>query len=245
MRFIQGLSSYLGVYLILALISSCSLAQDKTKVLDVKAFQTGIEKDTKETILDVRSPEEFQGGYIEGAINNNWNASDFKDKCKTLDKVNPVYVYCLSGSRSHKAAEYLRKNGYAKVYELDGGLLKWRAENYKEIVLVKADGMSIDDFNQQIAGTENVLIDFYAEWCAPCKKMKPDIEAIELLQPSKLKVIRINIDKNKLISKHLGIDALPVLQLYKNNVLVWTGVGYKDKETILKNIKEHCPTLLP
>jgi rhodanese-related sulfurtransferase len=106
------------------LVTSGAFAQDK-KTVASNEFEKGI-ADKNAIIIDVRRPEEFKSGHIKGAINANWqNLDEFTAKTATLDKSKPVYVYCLGGVRSDKAADFLLKNGFKQVTGLDGGIKAW------------------------------------------------------------------------------------------------------------------------
>lgn len=77
------------------------------------------------TLVDVRTPREFKGGYIPGAINIDYFSSDFKQKMSELDKTKPVYVYCRSGNKSGKSMLILQELGFKEVYNLIGGYSRW------------------------------------------------------------------------------------------------------------------------
>ncbi|MFZ9980912.1 MAG: rhodanese-like domain-containing protein [Cyclobacteriaceae bacterium] len=77
-------------------------------------------------ILDVRTPEEFSEDHLAGAINMDVNSPDFEKLSAKLDKKKPVYVYCLGGVRSKKAAGILKRNGYQAV-SMSGGIKAWKS----------------------------------------------------------------------------------------------------------------------
>ena len=79
-------------------------------------------------LLDVRTPEEYNGGFIAGARNLDYFGSGFEKELLAFDKEKPVYVYCASGGRSEAAAEDLIKNGLKQVYNLAGGIEAWRTQ---------------------------------------------------------------------------------------------------------------------
>ena len=79
-------------------------------------------------LLDVRTPEEYAGGFIEGARNLDYFGSDFEKELAKFNKEIPVYVYCASGGRSEAAAEDLIKKSLKKVYNLAGGIEAWQDE---------------------------------------------------------------------------------------------------------------------
>ncbi|MBI2280981.1 MAG: rhodanese-like domain-containing protein [Bacteroidetes bacterium] len=83
------------------------------------------------TILDVRTPEEWAEGTIEGATKINYHDDNFEQQVEKLDKETPVYVYCKSGGRSSSAADILEKKGFKKVYNLDGGITSWKENGFE------------------------------------------------------------------------------------------------------------------
>ena len=91
-------------------------------------------------------------------------------------------------------------------------------------------------FNDIINGNDLVLVDFYADWCAPCKKMAPSLSEIQKEMGAKVEVVKINADQNKTLVKSLNVSALPTLMLYKNKKLIWTNSGYLSKEDIVKRL---------
>ena len=93
------------------------------------------------------------------------------------------------------------------------------------------------DFDKLLAGDKIVLVDFYADWCAPCKKMKPYLDEIATEMDSTVTVIRINADDHKQLCQDLKIDGLPVLQVYKNKSLSWTNVGFIEKAEVVKQLQ--------
>lgn len=76
-------------------------------------------------LVDVRTPKEYKISHLKGAQNICVTSDDFEEKVKTLDKNEPVYVYCKIGGRSAKAAKQLKEMGFTKIYDMDGGILLW------------------------------------------------------------------------------------------------------------------------
>ena len=77
------------------------------------------------TVLDVRTPEEFAEGHIEGAVNVDFKAEDFAGQAAKLDKSKPYLVHCRSGKRSTASLEVFKELGFSQIYHLDGGYLAW------------------------------------------------------------------------------------------------------------------------
>ena len=92
--------------------------------VDVDAFADRIaERDV--VLLDVRTPEEYAAGHLEGATNLPLAADDFRDRVAELDPDTAYAVYCRTGVRSQQAMEIMRKAGIEAVYDLDGGITAW------------------------------------------------------------------------------------------------------------------------
>lgn len=219
----------------------CVNGQTKSSVnynLSAIEFSNKIKDLNQAPVIDVRTPEEFSKGHLIDALNFNWNGQYFDQQIANLDKSKPVFVYCLSGGRSSSAAKKMRSSGFTTVYELDGGIMKWRGANLPEANDNKtvSKGMTMQQYNDLLNSGKFVLIDFYADWCAPCKKMKPYLEEISKDMASTVEVIRINADDNQSLCKELKIDALPVLQLYKDKKMIWNHTGFIEKSGVVKQL---------
>jgi thioredoxin len=97
--------------------------------------------------------------------------------------------------------------------------------------------MTQADFTKLTNSNKIVLVDFYADWCGPCKKMKPYLEEISKDMADKVEVVRINSDDNQELCKLLNIDALPTLHVYKKNKMTWSNVGFIEKAEVVKQLK--------
>lgn len=79
-------------------------------------------------LVDVRTPKEFQEGHIEGFQNIDFMSETFQEDIEKLDKTKPVIVYCKSGNRSGKSCKIMKEKGFVKIYDLEGGIEKWKYE---------------------------------------------------------------------------------------------------------------------
>ncbi len=82
-------------------------------------------------LIDIRTPNEFAAGYIEGARLIDYYNADFMEKMSKLDKNKDLYIYCRSGNRSGTASKKLGSMGFPKVYDLAGGIIQWNRNNMK------------------------------------------------------------------------------------------------------------------
>ena len=208
--------------------------------ISVDEFEKKINSGQNTQLIDVRTPEEYNNGFVKGAKNIDWNGTSFENEIKKLDKEEAVYVYCLSGGRSDAAASKMKELGFKEVYDMQGGMMAWNNAG-KAIVTtnsgIENPGMSLDDYTKQITSQKLVLVDFNAPWCAPCKKMAPMLEEIALEKQNKLSFIKINADENKQLARSLKITDLPVLMIYKNGKIVWQKIGLTEKAELLKAVE--------
>ena len=120
------------------------------------------------------------------------------------------------------------------------GMMQWRNARLPETTdnKIVSQGMSQADFDKLLQSDKLVLVDFYAEWCAPCKKMKPSLDEISQEMATKVVVIRIDADANPALCANLKIAALPVIQIYKKQKLSWNSVGFIDKATMISELEK-------
>ncbi|MEI6555232.1 MAG: thioredoxin domain-containing protein [Paludibacter sp.] len=230
---------------LLAVISiSANLQAQTATSLDAASFAAKMKQLPNAQLIDVRTPGEFAQGHITNAKNVDINSSDFQQRVVKLDKNKPVLLYCLSGGRSSNAMNVLSSMGFKEIYNLSGGMMRWRAANMPETTDNASSkpasvGMTMAQYQALLNSNKLVLVDFYADWCSPCQKMKPYLEEISKDMKAKVVVVRIDADANKTLAKELKVDALPVLMLYKAKKIVWSNKGYISKEELIKKLKSN------
>ncbi len=79
-------------------------------------------------ILDVRTPEEFLGEYVESAVNLDYNSDTFRNDLDKLDKNKTYLIYCRSGGRSENALNIMKELDFREAYNMLGGIIKWKSE---------------------------------------------------------------------------------------------------------------------
>ena len=81
-------------------------------------------------LVDIRTPEERKEGFIANSQNIDYLSPSFEQDLEKLDKSKPVIVYCKSGNRNAKCAEKMKDAGFVKIYDLDGGMAKWKFKGF-------------------------------------------------------------------------------------------------------------------
>jgi thioredoxin 1 len=85
-----------------------------------------------------------------------------------------------------------------------------------------------------LKSSEPVVVDFWAEWCGPCRMIAPSLEEIATEMKGKVKVAKLNIDENPAVAGKLGIRSIPTLMLFKNGKLASQKVGAAPKGELVK-----------
>ncbi|MFN8278076.1 MAG: thioredoxin domain-containing protein [Chitinophagales bacterium] len=226
-------------FLVAFVLISCN-GSSQSKLMSVEEFDKKLSATSGAQLVDVRTPEEYAERHLANAANLNFNADDFIEKIEKLDKAKPVFVYCLSGGRSHKAAALMTKKGFKEVYEMDGGILAW-SDSKKPLTeaTVKQEGMNIEDYLKQITSDKLVLVDFNAVWCGPCKLLKPILAKVEKKNTSKLEVVAIDVDQNPALANDMHIRNIPLLIMYKKGKEVWRSTGLVEEGTIQEQVDKN------
>jgi thioredoxin len=211
------------------------------ETITAPVFQERLNMSRDAQVLDVRTPEEFNGGHLSNAVNINIYDADFMDRAGKLDKSKPVFVYCLGGGRSAEAAARLSAAGFQDVYNLKGGITAWRNADLPlegaPQQTVAGDSFTPSDLQLAIQQFPALVIDYYAPWCGPCKRMEPSIATLTKEFAGKVKILRVNTDEARQLTRVLGIESIPSFGVYKNGREIQRVVGYQTEEQLREIVK--------
>ncbi|SDR72483.1 thioredoxin [Gillisia sp. Hel1_33_143] len=95
------------------------------------------------------------------------------------------------------------------------------------------------NFHDIIQDDKPVLIDFYADWCGPCKMLGPILKDAKATLGDDIKIVKIDVDKNQELASKYQVRGVPTMILFKNGKQLWRQSGVLQKDEIIKIIKSH------
>lgn len=95
--------------------------------------------------------------------------------------------------------------------------------------------MEVKNFQEDVLeATLPVLVDFYADWCGPCKMVAPVLEELEAEYGDKLKIVKINVDKETELAQQFRVVSIPTMMVFENGELRDSFMGYRSKEELVE-----------
>ncbi len=194
--------------IILSLTATLASAEDLTPA----QFKNQLEAQHG-LVLDVRTPGEVARGKLPGASVIDFNAPKFEQRVSLIARDKPVFVYCAKGGRSAQAAALMTKLGFTRVYNLSGGIGAWSAEGLPlenaTAPVSSGEGLTPEAFDALIKKEKRVLVDFQTQWCTPCQKMGPIVDALK-----SVKVLKVDLDASEALAAREKVQGVPVFVLY-------------------------------
>ena len=96
----------------------------------------------------------------------------------------------------------------------------------------------MSSFQDLIKGEKPILVDFYADWCAPCKAMNPILKSVKNKMGDQIKILKINVDKNQAVADKFNVRGIPTLILFQSNEIKWKKSGLLDENMLLEELKK-------
>ena len=95
-------------------------------------------------------------------------------------------------------------------------------------------------FQNIIKSSRPVLVDFYADWCGPCKQVPAILQEVKNDLKEKVRIIKVNVDRNPFIASKYQIKSIPTLIIFQDGVPKWTGVGVRHVNELKEVLKHIC-----
>ncbi len=95
----------------------------------------------------------------------------------------------------------------------------------------------METFSKILKDEKPVLVDFFAEWCGPCKTMAPELKKFADTHKEKVRVLKVDIDKNRATAEQFNIQGVPTLMLFKNGKVLWRQSGAMNSKQLSDIIK--------
>src|SRR5271154_5498530 len=97
------------------------------------------------------------------------------------------------------------------------------------------------DFESEVLKSDKlVVVDFWAEWCGPCKMIAPLLDEIAGEQPDKVKIVKVNVDEEQSLAQKFNISSIPTLLFFKNGQIKEQIVGLTTKKVLVEKIAAHA-----
>src|SRR5436305_12644774 len=98
----------------------------------------------------------------------------------------------------------------------------------------------MESFAQLIQSPQPILVDFFATWCGPCKAMEPVIKDVAKTVEGKVRVVKVDIDRQQQIARQYNVNAVPTFMIFKNGKIIWRHPGMIDKSSLLKMLTQNA-----
>lgn len=225
-------------------LAACNAGTSQS-LLDIDKFETKLNASPNAQVVDVRTPDEFDGGHLVNASNINIDDAAFATKLGKLDKTKPTFVYCLAGGRSATAVKKMKEMGFTELYDMKGGFRSWSGagkpvETGKGVIAPaekKITGMTKADLEKLLTGKRYAIVDFSAKWCGPCKVLAPVLDKIGKEMGDQVFIIKIDTDENPIVSDEFSIESLPTIMYFNGTKVIGKTLGWRGEPALRADVE--------
>ena len=98
---------------------------------------------------------------------------------------------------------------------------------------------NVETFGTIIKGETPVLVDFFATWCGPCKMMQPILEQVHARLGDKVRILKIDVDKNQQLASELNVSSVPTLAIFHKGEIMWRQAGVQQASALIDLLKPY------
>ena len=98
---------------------------------------------------------------------------------------------------------------------------------------------NVETFGTIIKGSTPVLVDFFATWCGPCKMMQPILQQVHAQLGDKVRIIKIDVDKNQQLASELNVSSVPTIAIFQNGEIKWRQPGVQQANVLVDLLKKY------
>ena len=96
----------------------------------------------------------------------------------------------------------------------------------------------MSSFQEIIKGNKPILVDFYANWCAPCKNMNPVLKSVKSKMGDEIKILKIDVDKNQAVAEKFNVKGVPTFIIFMHNELKWRQSGIIEENKLMEELNK-------
>jgi thioredoxin 1 len=214
----------------------------QNEALSVDEFQRNLKDESEILVLDFQSEHNFKRGHIKKSKNIPFDSEKFESEINRIAKLDDkIFFYCTTDEENIIALQYLKEIGYQQIKYLKGGFVTWQSKSkpYSSSIrnLKPYTNLNYDNLKAILTQNEFIFVDFYADWCKPCKKMNPILKEIGENDPE-IKIIKVNADESSELINHYGVEEIPTYLFFKNRTQVWRYTGEISKNELVEIIEK-------
>ena len=143
---------------------------------------------------------------------------------------------CLDVGSNPTSSTLLESNLLVAFFYCDFNHASKQLQHIILLLIIMADKKK--SFKELITGDKPVLVDFFAEWCGPCKMMPPILKELSVKLGDTIRIIKIDVDKNQELADALRIKGVPTLMIYKAGEMIWRQSGELDANSIITLVQQ-------
>jgi thioredoxin len=192
-------------------------------------------------LIDLRTPKEFAVARLKKAINVDLMMEGFEDfMVKKFSKNSKLFLYSQSEEDAKNASQYLFEIGYKNIWTLKGGFENWILSSKPYISgsqnFTPQNIYTKEIFQKKIRENKYVIVDFYADWCGPCKKMAPILFDIDNKRDD-VTLFKIDSDQNQTLVREYEITDIPTILIFRYGRQTWRTTGITEAKEILDRMQ--------